>query len=177
MNLRLGNGIKTDIDEFNTIGFYLDFNKLLVPTPPIYQYEKDANGNPTSVIAIDPSTGAQIIEKGKNPKVPVAQGILQSFNDAPGGLKEELQEVNICTGLEYWYNNTFAVRTGYFYEPKTKGSRQFFTVGMGFKFKVINVYGSYLIPTLLNNPLQRNWRITLSFNFDAASKEIEVVQP
>ena len=71
-----------------------------MPTPPIYQYEKDANGNPTSVIAIDPSTGARIIEKGKNPNVPVAQGILQSFGDAPGGLKEELQEINICTGLE-----------------------------------------------------------------------------
>ena len=179
MNLRLGNGLKTEIDDFNTIGFYLDFNKLLVPTPPIYQYEKDANGNPTSVIAIDPSTGARIIEKGKNPNVPVAQGILQSFGDAPGGLKEELQEINICTGLEYWYNNTFAIRSGYFYEPKTKGSRQFFTVGMGFKFKVINVDVSYLIPTLLNNPLQRTWRITLSFNFDPAVKEKDptTVQP
>jgi len=179
MNLRLGNGLKTDIDDFNTIGFYIDFNKLLVPTPPIYQYEKDANGNPTSIIAVDPATGARIIEKGKNPNVPVAQGILQSFGDAPGGLKEELQEINISTGLEYWYNNTFAIRTGYFYEPKTKGSRQFFTVGMGFKFKVINVDGSYLIPTLLNNPLQRTWRITLSFNFDPAAKEKDptAVQP
>ncbi|MEI8136888.1 MAG: type IX secretion system outer membrane channel protein PorV [Bacteroidota bacterium] len=177
MNLRLGNGLKTVIDDFNSIGFYLDFNKLLVPTPPIYKYKKDANGDPTAEIEIDPATGAKVIEKGKNPNVPVAQGILQSFNDAPGGFKEEMQEVNICTGLEYWYNNTFAVRTGYFYEPKTKGSRQFFTVGMGFKFKVINVDGSYLIPTLLNNPLQRTWRITLSFNFDAASKEKEVIQP
>jgi hypothetical protein len=179
MNLRLGNGLKTDIDEFNTIGFYIDFNKLLVPTPPIYKYKKDANGNPTSEIEIDPATGAKVIEKGKNPNVPVAQGILQSFSDAPGGLKEELQEVNISTGLEYWYNNTFAIRTGYFYESKTKGSRQFFTVGMGFKFKVINVDGSYLIPTLLNNPLQRTWRITLSFNFDPAVKEKDpsAVQP
>ena len=171
MNMRLGNGLKTDIDEFNTIGVYVDFNKLLVPTPPVYKYKKDANGNLTTEIEIDPATNAKVIEKGKDPNVPVAQGILQSFGDAPGGFKEELQEVNICTGLEYWYNNTFAVRTGYFYEPKTKGSRQFFTVGMGFKFKVINVDGSYLIPTLLNNPLQRTWRITLSFNFDAAPKE------
>jgi hypothetical protein len=177
MNLRLGNGLKTDIDDFNTIGFYIDFNKLLVPTPPIYKYKKDANGNPTTEIEIDPATGAKVIESGKNPNVPVAQGILQSFGDAPGGLKEELQEVNICTGLEYWYNNTFAVRTGYFYEAKTKGSRQFFTIGMGFKFKVINVDGSYLIPTLLNNPLQRTWRITLSFNFDASSKEKSNVEP
>jgi hypothetical protein len=180
MNMRLGGGLKTEIDEFNTIGFYLDFNKLLVPTPPIYKYKIDPiTGQPTSEIAIDPATGAKIIEKGKDPNVPVAQGILQSFGDAPGGLKEELQEVNISTGLEYWYNNTFAVRTGYFYESKTKGSRQFFTVGMGFKFKVINVDGSYLIPTLLNNPLQRTWRITLSFNFDPAVKEKDpsAVQP
>ncbi|MBL7918964.1 MAG: type IX secretion system outer membrane channel protein PorV [Bacteroidia bacterium] len=178
MNMRLGAGLKTDIDEFNTIGVYVDLNKLLVPTPPIYKYKVDAQGNPTPDIEIDPATGAKVIEKGKNPNVPVAQGILQSFGDAPGGAKEELQEVNISTGLEYWYNNTFAVRTGYFYEPKTKGSRQFFTVGMGFKFKVINVDGSYLIPTLLNNPLQRTWRITLSFNFDAAAKEKDApVQP
>lgn len=178
MNMRLGAGLKTDIDEFNTIGVYVDLNKLLVPTPPVYKYKVDAQGNPTPDIEIDPATGAKVIEKGKNPNVPVAQGILQSFGDAPGGAKEELQEVNISTGLEYWYNNTFAVRTGYFYEPKTKGSRQFFTVGMGFKFKVINVDGSYLIPTLLNNPLQRTWRITLSFNFDAAPKEKDApVQP
>jgi len=179
MNMRLGAGLKTDLDEFNTLGVYVDLNKLLVPTPPVYKYKLDANGNPTSDIEIDPATGAKVIEKGKNPNVPVAQGILQSFGDAPGGAKEELQEVNICTGLEYWYNNTFAVRTGYFYEPKTKGSRQFFTIGMGFKFKVINVDGSYLIPTLLNNPLQRTWRITLSFNFDAAPKEKDpsAVQP
>ncbi len=179
MNMRLGAGLKTDIDEFNTIGVYVDLNKLLVPTPPVYKYKVDpVTGNVTTDIEIDPATGAKVIEKGKNPNVPVAQGILQSFGDAPGGAKEELQEVNICTGLEYWYNNTFAVRTGYFYEPKTKGSRQFFTVGMGFKFKVINVDGSYLIPTLLNNPLQRTWRITLSFNFDAAAKEKDApVQP
>lgn len=178
MNLRLGAGLKTDIDEFNTIGVYVDLNKLLVPTPPVYKYKIDpVTGKETTDVEIDPATGAKVIEKGKNPNVPVAQGILQSFGDAPGGAKEELQEVNICTGLEYWYNNTFAVRTGYFYEPKTKGSRQFFTVGMGFKFKVINVDGSYLIPTLLNNPLQRTWRITLSFNFDAAAKENAPVQP
>lgn len=171
MNMRLGAGLKTDIDEFNTLGVYVDLNKLLVPTPPVYKMKLDANGNPTNEVEIDPATGAKVIEKGKNPNVPVAQGILQSFGDAPGGAKEELQEVNISTGLEYWYNNTFAVRTGYFYEPKTKGSRQFFTIGMGFKFKVINVDGSYLIPTVLNNPLQRTWRITLSFNFDSAPKE------
>jgi hypothetical protein len=139
-----------------------------VPTPPIYQYSTNASGQ--LEIVTDPSTGARVIKKGKNPNVPVFTGILQSFGDAPGGFKEELQEINISTGLEYWYNNTFAVRTGYFYEPKTKGSRQFFTIGMGVKYSVINIDGSFLIPTLLNNPLQRTWRISLSFDFDATKK-------
>jgi hypothetical protein len=175
MNMRLGGGLKIDLDEFNTFGFYADFNKLLVPTPPIYQYTTDANG--TASIVIDPATNEKVIKAGKNPDVPVAQGILQSFGDAPGGFKEELQEINISTGVEYWYNNVFAVRTGYFYEPKTKGSRQFFTIGMGVKYSVINIDGSFLIPTLLNNPLQRTWRISISFDFDAAKKEKEPTNP
>ncbi len=169
MNMKLGGGLKLHIDDYNTFGVYMDFNKLLVPTPPIYQYSTNPVTQQLEVV-IDPATGAKVIEKGKNPNVPVAQGILQSFSDAPGGFKEELQEINISTGLEYWYNNVFAVRTGYFYEPKTKGSRQFFTVGMGVRYSVINIDGSFLIPTLLNNPLQRTWRISLSFDFDAAKK-------
>jgi hypothetical protein len=161
MNMRLGGGLTVKIDEYNSFSYYLDFNKLLVPTPPVYEY--DAQGN----IIIDPATGKKSIDKGKDPNVPVTTGILQSFGDAPGGFNEELREVNICTGAEYSYNNIFAVRMGYFHEPKTKGSRQFFTVGMGFKFKVINVDGSFLVPTVLQNPLQNTWRITLSFNFDS----------
>lgn len=172
MNMRIGNGIKFDMDDVNTIGCYLDFNKLLVPTPPIYKYKVDpVTGEQTAEIEIDPATNKKVISKGKDPNVPVAQGILQSFGDAPGGFKEEMQEFNTSVGLEYWYNNVFAVRTGYFYEPKTKGSRQFFTIGMGVKYSVINIDGSFLIPTLLNNPLQRTWRISLSFDFDPAKKE------
>ncbi len=175
-NLRLGGGLKTEIDEFNAFSVYLDFNKLLVPTPPVYKYKTNAQGEKTTEIEIDPATGTKVIEKGKNPDVDIATGMLQSFGDAPGGAKEELQEINICTGMEYSYNNIFAVRMGYFHEPKTKGSRQFFTVGVGFKFKVINVDGSYLIPTALQNPLQRTWRITLSFNFDGADGQ-ELKEP
>lgn len=170
MNMRIGNGIKFDLDDVNTIGCYLDFNKLLVPTPPIYKYEMNPTTGQLQVV-IDPATNKKVIEKGKDPNVPVAQGILQSFGDAPGGFKEEMQEFNTSVGLEYWYNNVFAVRTGYFYEPKTKGSRQFFTIGMGVKYSVINIDGSFLIPTLLNNPLQRTWRISISFDFDPAKKE------
>lgn len=169
MNLRLGGGLKVHLDDYNTIGYYLDFNKLLVPTPPIYQYTTDANGQ--LLFVTDPATNEKVILAGENPNVPVAQGILQSFGDAPGGAKEEMQEINISNGLEYWYNNVFAFRAGYFYEPKTKGSRQYFTFGAGVKYSIINIDGSYLVPTLLNNPLQRTWRISISFDFDAAKKK------
>ncbi len=179
MNMRLGGGLKTDIDDYNSFAVYLDFNKLLVPTPPIYKYQLDSAGNQTAQIAINPRTGEQEILKGKNPNVDVATGILQSFHDAPGGFSEELKEVSTSTGMEYCYNNLFAVRAGFFHESKTKGARQYFTVGMGFKFKVITVDGSYLIPTALQNPLQKTWRITLSFNFDGynADAEKEKVEP
>lgn len=167
MNMRLGGGLKTDIDKYNTFGVYLDFNKLLVPTPPIYQTTINATGQ--EEIVIDPTTGKKAIAKGKDPNVGVPEGIIQSFGDAPGGFKEELKEINTSIGLEYGYNQIFFVRGGYFHEAKTKGARQFFTVGAGFKFKVIGVDFSYLIPTALQNPLQRTWRVTLSFNFDGSS--------
>jgi len=177
INMRLGGGLKTEIDDYNTFGFYLDFNKLLVPSTPVIQTTINAQGQIVNVK--DKETGLDVILKGKNPNVPVAQGVVQSFYDAPGGFKEEMQEINISTGLEYWYNNVFAVRGGYFYEPVTKGSRQFFTIGMGVKYSIINIDGSYLIPTKLNNPLQRTWRISISFDFDK-SKKVEdpsAVQP
>lgn len=180
MNMRLGGGLRTFLDEYNAVAVYMDFNKLLVPTPPVYKKKVDPKtGLETTEDEIDPATGKKIILAGKDPNVDIATGILQSFSDAPGGMKEEMKEVNISTGLEYDYNNIFAVRMGYFHEPKTKGSRQYFTFGVGFKFKVINVDGSYLVPTSLQNPLQRTWRITLSFNFDKfkeTSKEPAVTQ-
>lgn len=170
-NLRIGGGLKADIDEYNTLGVYLDFCKLLVPTPPIYQYVADSAGNKTTQIATDPSTGKRIIAKGKDPNVDPITGMIQSFSDAPDGFKEELREINISGGLEYCYNNILYGRTGYFYESKYKGSRQYFTLGLGFKFKVITVDGSYLIATSLQNPLQNTWRISLNFNFDAYNKD------
>lgn len=171
-NLRLGGGLKTKLDEFNNFNAYLDFNKLLVPTPP--DYVIDSNNQ----IVIDPVTGKKEVAAGKDPNVPVIEGMIQSFSDAPGGFKEEMHEINTSVGLEYDYNNIFAVRGGYFHEHKTKGGRQYFTVGVGFKFKVITVDGSYLIPTSLQNPLQRTWRLTLSFQFDKyAEPASEKVEP
>lgn len=167
INMRLGGGYKIEIDDYNTFGVYLDFNKLLVPTPPIYKHVVDANGNQTAEIEKDPATGADVILKGKDPNRAVAAGMFGSFNDAPGGMKEELKEVNIACGLEYWYAKQFAVRAGYFYEDKTKGGRQFFNIGLGVRYSVFGLDMAYLIPTSLRNPLQNTLRFTLTFDFDA----------
>jgi hypothetical protein len=167
INLRLGGGYKIDIDDYNTFGVYLDFNKLLVPTPPVYQRQKTITGADSNAIAIDQATGAPIIESGKDPNRAVAAGMFGSFNDAPGGAKEELKEVNIAIGFEYWYAKQFAVRAGYFYEDKTKGGRQFFNIGLGVRYSVFGLDMAYLIPTTLRNPLQNTLRFTLTFDLDA----------
>ncbi len=167
INLRLGGGIKTEIDEYNTFGFYVDANKLLVPTPPVYKHYTTYDGKDSSAIQVDAATGAPVILSGKNPNKPVAAGMFGSFNDAPGGFKEELREINIAAGLEYWYAKQFAVRAGYFHENKTKGGRQFFTMGFGVKYSVFGLDMSYLVPTTLRNPLQNTFRFSLTFDFDA----------
>lgn len=154
INLRLGTGLKLKLNEYNDLGFIVDFNKLLVPTPPIYSDLTDDNGE-------------QIIAFGKSTDVGVAQGILQSFGDAPDGFKEELREINICGGLEYWYDEQFAFRAGYFYEHATKGNRKYFTLGAGLRYNVFGLDFAYLIPTEQRNPLENTLRFTLTFNFDS----------
>jgi hypothetical protein len=161
MNLRLGAGLKTQIDDYNTFGVYGDINKLLVPTQPVYL--KGATG----LDSLNNSTGERIIVAGKNPDVPVAKGIFQSFNDAPGGGKEELKEINWSLGFEYWYAKTLAIRAGYFNEAKTKGNRKYFTAGIGLRYNVFGIDMAYLIPITQRNPLQNTLRFTLTFDFDA----------
>jgi len=161
INLRLGAGLKFDIDDYNTFGIYGDVNKLLVPTQPVYL--KTATGNDS----LNASTGEKIIVAGKNPDVAVPKGMLQSFNDAPGGSSEELKEINYSAGFEYWYAKTFAVRAGYFNEAKTKGNRKYFTAGIGVRYNVFGLDMAYLIPITQRNPLQNTLRFTLSFDFDA----------
>ncbi|MES2516332.1 MAG: type IX secretion system outer membrane channel protein PorV, partial [Bacteroidota bacterium] len=161
MNLRLGAGLKTQIDDYNTFGIYGDINKLLVPTQPVYL--KGATG----LDSVNNSTGEKIIVAGKNPDVPVAKGIFQSFNDAPGGGKEELKEINWSLGFEYWYAKTLAIRAGYFNEAKTKGNRKYFTAGIGLRYNVFGIDMAYLIPITQRNPLQNTLRFTLTFDFDA----------
>lgn len=165
INLRLGTGMLIHADEYNQVAFQIEFNKLLVPSPPVY--EIDTNGNRV----INPNTGKYVIAAGKDPDVSVPQGMIQSFYDAPAGFKEELKEINMSAGLEYWYNNIFAVRAGYFYEARTKGNRQFLTLGAGVKYNVFGLDFAYLIPTNgQRSPLQNTLRFTLTFDFDSGKK-------
>ena len=157
INLRLGPSLKIKLNEYNDITFLVDFNKLLVPTPPIY--------NPDSII-----NGEQQILFGKNPDVSVASGIFNSFSDAPDGFGEELNEINIAGGLEYWYDNQFAFRAGYFYEHETKGNRKYFTLGAGLKYNVFGIDFAYLIPTDQRNPLENTLRFSLIFDFNSLKK-------
>jgi hypothetical protein len=148
MNMRLGSAGTINLDNFNKITLALDFNKLLVPTPPIY------------------NTDMEIID-GKDPNVSVPVAIFQSFYDAPGGFKEELHEITWSLGLEYWYNNQFAIRSGYFNENASKGNRKYFTAGAGFKLKGFTIDFSYLMPTVSNHPLARTLRFSLAFDINA----------
>jgi len=148
MNMRLGTSGTIVLDSYNKLTLTIDLNKLLVPTPPKY----DLDGN---IIA------------GKDPNVSVPVAIFQSFYDAPGGFIEELHEITYSYGVEYWYNNQFAIRGGYFNENATKGNRKYFTAGAGFKMNVISLDFSYLMPLYQNNPLAHTLRFSISFDFDA----------
>ncbi|NNJ56352.1 MAG: type IX secretion system outer membrane channel protein PorV, partial [Bacteroidia bacterium] len=153
VNLRLGTYWNTEIDEFNEIGFGVDFNKLLVPTP---QYEYDSLGN----------ISGRVIDDG-----PLVQGMLSSFGDAPGGFQEELKEFTFSLGLEYWYAKQFALRLGYFNEADTKGARKYITFGAGLKYKVFQIDAAYLQPFTRRHPLQNTIRMSLLFDIDAFSDQ------
>ncbi len=165
INLRIGGGLIVQLDDYNSITFLADANKLLVPTPPVYKHAYDSTGKDLG-IAYDADHNPLILA-GKDPNRGVAEGIFGSFNDAPGGGKEELHEINYSIGMEYWYNHLFAVRAGYFYEHPTKGNRQYFTLGAGVRYNVFGLDFAYLIPTQQRNPLENTLRFTLTFDFDA----------
>jgi len=158
-NMRLGVGFNLHLDDYNELSWNINFNKLLVPTPPIYA-RNDSTGN-----IIKDSEGNFVIESGKDPNVGVVKGMFQSFGDAPGGFKEEMQEITIGTGFEYWYAHQFAVRAGYFYEHPNKGNRQFITLGVGVRYNIFTLDFSYLIATTQRNPLANTLRFTLMFTF------------
>ena len=142
-NLRIGSAFMTELDPYNSITFMLDFNKLLVPTPP----SRDKS---------------------------LLSGMVGSFSDAPGGFKEEMQEIMTSAGIEYWYNKTFAGRLGYFNEAKNKGNRKYMTLGVGFRKNKIGIDVAYLVPTnKREHPLAETLRFTLLFQINQSRTESE----
>jgi hypothetical protein len=143
-NMRLGGRLTMDIDEYNSLSFMMDLNKLLVPT--------DRKNDST----YDPQ------------KIGVIEGVFKSFSDAPGGGSEELHEIMYSVGLEYYYLKQFAIRAGYFHEHQTKGNRKYFTVGIGLNYNVFSLDFSYLFPATggRSNPLANTMRFTLGFRFE-----------
>jgi hypothetical protein len=163
INLRLGSGLTLNLDQYNSVTFLLDLNKLLVPTPPVYLLDSARN----NVIGPD---GKRVIERGKDPERPVVSGMFGSFNDAPDGMGEEFRELTYSAGFEYWYDKLLAFRAGYFYEAPSKGNRQFITLGAGLRYNVFGIDFAYLIPTIQQHPLQNTLRFSLIFDFDSFSK-------
>lgn len=170
INLRLGPSLQLDVDNYNQLTFAVDFNKLLVPSPPLYNNDLE-------------------IAAGKDPNVGVATGIFQSFYDAPGdpvrednlpvlnpdgtyqiksgtAFREELREVTIGGGVEYMYAQQFAVRAGYFHEHATKGNRKFLTFGVGVSYSVFTIDFSYIAALNRVNPLANTLRFSLRLRFE-----------
>ncbi|HOP04617.1 MAG TPA: type IX secretion system outer membrane channel protein PorV [Tenuifilaceae bacterium] len=154
INMRLGGRFTYNMDIYNAIGIMVDANKLLVPTPPVYDTEEEG-----------------VIIAGMDPLVSVPAGMMQSFYDAPGGFKEEIHEFSFSVGLEYWYAGQFAIRAGYFDEHQTKGNRKYFTIGAGLKYNVFNLDFAYLVPRAGQaNPLANTVRFTLGFEFEPSRR-------
>lgn len=147
-NLGIGSNLKLQLNDHNSLAFALDINKLLVPTP-----DSTFNNDPTNP---------------ENPRnKPLISGMFGSFGDAPGGFSEEMQELMYSVGLEYWYNNQFAVRAGYFNEHRLKGNRKFLTLGLGLHYSIFGLNFSYIVPTSSQrNPLDNTLRFSLTFDFD-----------
>ncbi len=163
INLRFGPSLRFDLDNFNQLAVMVDFNKLLVPSPPIYA--RDENGN------LIPTDDGWEIAEGRNPNRSVVAGMLGSFSDAPGGFSEELNEFTISAGVEYWYDRQFAIRGGYFYEHESKGNRKYFTVGLGLKYNVFGLDFAYVIPVAQRSPLENVLRFSLTFDFEGLRSE------
>jgi hypothetical protein len=166
-NLRLGGGFDFILDDYNKVGVSLEFTKLLVPTPPGPGTPVDTNGDGDFTDPEDVTQEeANSISYNKYNETGWASGISKSFGDAPGGFSEELKEITYSLGAEYMYQDSFAVRAGYFHESPEKGARQFFSLGAGFKYNVVKVDVSYLFSSSkVKNPLENTLRFSLTFNF------------
>ena len=152
-NMRLGASLMIPVDEYNRFSIAADANKLLVPTRPI-------QGENESQVDYDARLQKDYYD------VSSIAGIFKSFGDAPGGFKEELQEVGWSLGGEYTYNDKFSLRAGYHHESETKGNRKYFTIGAGFKMSAFSLDAGYVIATAKSNPLDQTLRFTLTFDMD-----------
>ncbi len=152
-NMRLGIALMVPIDEYNRFTIAADANKLLVPTYPIQEDDEDTETYERRV-------------QSDYYDVSSIGGIFKSFTDAPGGFKEELQEVNWSLGAEYVYNDKFMLRAGYHHESENKGNRKYFTVGAGFRMNSFSLDCGYVIATAKSNPLDQTLRFTLAFDMD-----------
>lgn len=164
-NLRLGASLLVPIDEYNTISFSADINKLMVPTRPTYGQFLDENGYEQGDNSYYSEYQTWLESTGYNDISPIS-GMFKSFSDAPGGFSEELKEIYGGVGVEYCYNQQFSVRGGYHYENEYKGNRKYFTVGAGFRMNVFSLDAAYLISTAQSNPLDQTLRFSLSFDMD-----------
>ena len=154
------------VDAYNTFSISADVNKLMVPTKPTYSQFLSEKGLVDEVGDYYRADYENYLsEVGYNEMSPIT-GVFKSFADAPGGFKEELQEVYWGVGVEYAYNNQFFLRGGYHYENEYKGNRKYFTLGTGFKMSVFSLDAAYLISTAQSNPLDQTLRFTLSFDMD-----------
>ena len=166
-NMRLGGGFDFIFDDYNKLGVNLEFAKLLVPTQQIPGPPVDTNGDgdftdPEDITQAEANAQTRADYKS----IGWTSGIFQSFGDAPDGFSEELKEFTYSLGAEYWYQDSFALRMGYFNESEQKGKRKYFTLGAGFKYTTITVDVSYLFSaSKVPNPLENTLRFSLTFNF------------
>ena len=163
-NLRLGASIMIPIDEYNRFTLAADANKLLVPTvPTMQQYIDEELGGDDSKYSSGPY---QQYVREKYSDMSSISGIFKSFSDAPGGFKEEMEEIQWSVGAEYVYHDQFSLRAGYHHESESKGNRKYFTVGGGFRMSVFSLDVGYVISTAQSNPLDQTLRFTLAFDMD-----------
>jgi len=166
-NLRLGGSFDFIFDDYNKVSLIGEVTKLLVPTPQKADAPIDSNGDGDFT---DPEDVSQVeqnaINNEKYRKISWTSGIFQSFGDAPDGFSEELKEFTWALGAEYWYQDSFAFRAGYFNESVEKGARKYLTLGAGFKYNVVKIDVSYLFSaSKVRNPLENTLRFSLTFNF------------
>ena len=161
-NFRIGTGISYSADGRNRLNFVLDANKLMVPTPPVFSTQN----------------GVPVVTRGRDPRdLTALSGAFGSFSDAPDGLSEELKEIMLSVGAEYWYKDVFAARFGYFHESKMKGDRKYFTVGFGARLQDrYSLDFAYLMPFRQGSPLAQTLRVTLGLSLNKGAKLSEEVQ-